>query len=244
MSLICHRTRLKSRYMLSILVGLSLGFLLSFACLPLITICEEEQFSPSINDPSDNGKLFSGNRLNLFRILNRHPRSADEMTLVDYASKDYEPKIHPLPPETKSGSNKSLPSSKRATNNAQIARPRYIADELGIREKVLVAVLTETSHLNTFAIFLNQTLQEHVNRLLFFIDDDVDALPPGMHVLALNDQRTHLKPFYVLKYLSEKVLHLYDWFFLVPDNTFIRGFKVILRGSIECEFFSIPLLVK
>lgn len=240
MSLLCHRTRLKSRYMLSILVGLSLGFLLSFACLPLITICEEEQSPASINAPSDNGRLLPENRLNLFRLLHRHSRSAEEMTLVDYASKDYEPKILRLPPEPKSENNKSLSSTKRATNNARISRPRYAADELGIREKVLVAVLTETKHLNTFGIFLNQTLQEYVNRLLFFIEDDTNALPQGMQVLSINDQRSHLKPFYVMKYLSEKMLDLYDWFLLVPDNTFIRGFKVIRhRSTVIISFFSL-----
>lgn len=210
MSPVCHRTRLKSRYVLSICVGLSLGFLLSFFYLPLISLCDQ---SSLLNNPH----------------LNRHARSLSDFTFVDYASKDYEPRIHPLPPaENKS----SAASSPHDAKTNKLIRPRYIADELGIREKLLVAVLTENKHLNTFALFLNQTLSEHVNRLLFFIDGNADQIPDGMQVLAIFDQRTFLKPFYVLKYLAEKMIQLYDWFFLVPDNTFIRGFKVISMSFI------------
>ncbi len=75
-------------------------------------------------------------------------------------------------------------------------------------------------------MFLNQTLQDYVNRLLFFIDDEVQDFPKGMQIVAIHDKRTYLKPFYVLKYLAEKMYKLYDWFVLVPDRTFIRGFKV------------------
>ena len=207
MSAVCHRTRLKSRYVLSICVGLLLGFLLSFVAFPLITL----------GDPSS-------------RLLLRADRALPDVTLVDYGSKDYEPRIHPLPPvENKSKSAATLRDDK--TN--KLIRPRYIADELGIREKILLAVLTENKHLNTFALFHNQTLAEHVNRLLFFIDGHADHVPDGMQVLAIFDQRKFLKPFYVFKYLAEKMLSLYDWFLLVPDNTFIRGFKVIERFVIS-----------
>lgn len=221
MSPIWHRTRLKSRYVLSILVGLCLGFLSSFLCLPSMTLCD---YSLS-NNQSDRFQ----HHFDPFRILNRSARSAGaDFALVDYASKDYEPRIHPLPPsDSKSSSNQSLPSSQHGANTNKLIRPRYIADELGIREKVLVAVLTESKRLNTFAILLNQTLHEHVNRLLFFIDEEIDQVPDGMQVLAIFDQRKFLKPFYVFKYLAEKMIQLYDWFLIVPDNTFIRGFKVI-----------------
>jgi hypothetical protein len=231
MSLIFHRTRLKSRYILSILVGLTLGFALSLACLPLMSICEGSiPFLPeSLNPHVNNESLSLRNKFDPFRILNRQARSVADVTLVDYGSKDYEPKIHPLQqaPNFKSNTiNKTIITSTHTTDAAKLTRPRYIADELGIREKVLVAVLTETNRLNTFALFLNQTLQQYIDRSLFFIDDDVQDFPKGMQVIAIHDKRTYLKPFYVLKYLAEKMIKSYDWFFLVPDNTFIRGFKV------------------
>ncbi|CAF4715325.1 unnamed protein product [Rotaria sp. Silwood1] len=47
-----------------------------------------------------------------------------------------------------------------------------------------------------------------------------------MQVIAVHDKRAYLKPFYVLKYLAEKMIKLYDWFVLLPDNTFVRGFKL------------------
>jgi hypothetical protein len=224
MSLLFHRTRLKSRYILSIFVGLSLGFTLSLACLPLMSICDHplslfpEPFSPSLNE-----NLSFRDKFDPFRILSRQARSVVDVTLVDYGSKDYEPYIHL--PQQDTNLNKSSTSTQSA-DTPKVARPRYIADELGIREKVLVAVLTEQNHLNTFALFLNQTLEHYINRVLFFIDDDVLDFPKGMQVVAIHDKRTYLKPFYVLKYLAEKMIKLYDWFVLVPDKTFIRGFKV------------------
>jgi hypothetical protein len=231
LSLVFHRTRLKSRYMLSIFVGLTLGFALSLACLPLMSICDNS--NTLLPEPfefhTNNETLSLRDKLDPFRILHRQARSIADVTLVDYGSKDYEPKIHPLQqaPIAKSNNvNKTVVTSTQSVNAAKLTRPRYIADELGIREKVLVAVLTETNRLNTFALFLNQTLEHHVNRVLFFIDDDVDEFPKGMQVIAIHDIRTYLKPFYVLKYLAEKMIRSYDWFLLTPDNTFIRGFKV------------------
>jgi hypothetical protein len=250
MSFLFRRTRLKSRYILSIFVGLTLGFMLSLACLPLMSICDNslsifsETFSSSLNIQLNNENFSLRDKLDPFRILNRQARSIADVTLVDYGSKDYEPRIHPLPHAVKSNNNnnnnnKSIVTSTSSPNLAKLTRPRYIADELGIREKVLVAVLTETTRINTFALFLNQTLQDHVNRLLFFIDDDVQDFPKGMQVVAIHDKRTYLKPFYVLKYLAEKMIKSYDWFLLVPDNTYIRGAKVSERMEFYQKIFDV-----
>ncbi|CAF0839088.1 unnamed protein product [Adineta ricciae] len=235
-SLLFHRTRLKSRYIFSILVGLALGFALSLASVPLMSICDSSlsiPFSSSSDFSLHNGSFSLRDKFDPFRILNRQARSIADITLVDYGSKDYEPRIHPIQSAAMKPNNTNSKSAQAAAATTarpppapKIVRPRYIADELGIREKVLVAVLTETNHLNTFALFLNQTLQEHVNHLLFFIDDVVQDFPKGLQVVAIHDKRVYLKPFYVLKYLAEKFIKAYDWFLLVPDNTFIRGFKL------------------
>lgn len=231
MTLLFHRTRLKSRYILSILVGLSLGFGLSLACLPIMSVCDNplalfsEPFSSSFNNHGGNETVSLSERFDPFRILSREARSVVDVTLVDYGSKDYEPQIRSPVLETNS-SNKSALTSTQSSNTSKVTRPRYIADELGIREKVLVAVLTEPHRLNTFALFVNQTLQEYVNRLLFFVDEDIQDFPRNMQVIAVHDKRAYLKPFYVLKYLAEKMMKSYDWFVLLPDNTYVRGFKV------------------
>ena len=247
MSLLFHRTRLKSRYILSIFVGLSLGFALSLACLPLMSVCDNplslfaEPFSSRFHTRYGNDTFLFLDKFDPFRLLNRQSRSVVDVTLVDYRSQDYEPRVLPPPESVQTGkdNNNSLSSSTTTASSLQkLVRPRYIADELGIRDKVLVAVLTQPSHLHTFALFFNQTLQEHVNRVLFFIDEDTQDFPRGMQVVAIHDRRAYLKPFYVLKYLAEKMIKLYDWFVLVPDNTFVRGFKVrrtsdvaFLRGA-------------
>lgn len=240
-SSVFHRSRPKSRYLLSIGVGITLGFALSFACIPLMSICDNspsmflEPLSAPLNRYSNKGIRSLREKLDSMGILSRQPRSVADVTLVDYRSKDYEPRIQPLhrgivksnnSKVNNNNKNKSVITTTHPPNPSTMIRPRYIADELGIREKVLVAVLADTNRLNTFGLFLNQTLQEHVNHLSFFINDNIEDFPKGMQVIAINDERTYLKPFYILKYLAEKMINQYDWFFLVPDNTFIRGYKV------------------
>ncbi|CAF4155604.1 unnamed protein product, partial [Adineta steineri] len=228
-SLLFHRSRLRPRYILSILAGVSFGFTLSLACLPMINVCDNSlllfsnPFSASLNDHLSNETFSFRDTFN--RILNRQGRSVTDVSLDDYRSKDYEPRILPSSME-KNINNQSLSTPTQSSNTSKFMRTRYIADELNIREKVLVAVITETNHLNTFAFFLNQTLQNYVNRLLFFIDKDVQDFPKGMEVVTIHDKRAYLKPIYILKYLAEKMIQSYDWFVLVPDNTYIRGFKL------------------
>jgi hypothetical protein len=227
MSLICHRTRLKFRYVLSIVLGLSLGLLLSLVCVPLLSICD---YSVSIFSQdllnlklNNNESVRQRNRLDSQQLLARPVRSLSDKTLVDYTSQDYEPEIRPLP-----SSNISSSISLHTNKKNAFIRPRYIADELGIKEKVLAAVFIDEKHLHTFGIFHNQTLHEHIDRLLFFVDNYTKTAPTGMQVMILSDQRAHLKPFYVLKYLAENMIDRYDWFLLIPHNAFIRGFKVSL----------------
>ncbi|CAF1362150.1 unnamed protein product, partial [Adineta steineri] len=228
-SLLFHRSRLRPRYILSILAGVSFGFTLSLACLPMINVCDNSlllfsnPFSASLNDHLSN-ETFSF-RDTFDRIFNRQERSVTDVSLDDYRSKDYEPRVLP-PSMEKNINNQSLSTPTQSSNTSKFIRTRYIADELNIREKVLVAVITETNHLNTFAFFLNQTLQNYVNRLLFFIDKDIQDFPKGMEVVAIHDKRAYLKPIHILKYLAEKMIQSYDWFVLVPDNTYIRGFKL------------------
>ncbi|CAF4671399.1 unnamed protein product, partial [Rotaria magnacalcarata] len=80
--------------------------------------------------------LSFSDRFDPFRILSRESRSVVDVTLVDYGSKDYEPQIHSPTLELNSN-NKSFSTSTQSSNTSKVTRPRYIADELGIREKVL-----------------------------------------------------------------------------------------------------------
>ena len=225
MSLLCYPTRLKSRYLLSVLVGLSLGFVLSLACLPLMSVCDQSMWIFSSSFPHAFARQSNGDS-SLAR--SRHARSLADETLFVYRSQDYEPEVLLFDDASKVNStvNRSVSLSTLPSNTTRIVRPRYAADELNMREKVLVAVLTEAAHLDTFAVFLNQTLGEQVDRLLFFVNDDVNRIPQGLEVLAIRDKRAYLKPFYVMKHLAQKMTQSYDWFFLVADNTFIRGSKV------------------
>lgn len=217
MSLVFHRTGIKSRYILSIGVGFVLGFLLSLASLQRITTCNN-CFATFSADSSNETNQVIDNPIPSLNDRNKKHRSRGDSTLVDYASRDYEPRIHPLPSQSEVKSVKS---------GVTVTRPRYVADELGIREKVFIGVLTEGKNLNSFAIFLNQTLADHANKVVFFVGETSERAPSGIEVLVVNDHQPKLKLLHIFQYLAQEKTKQYDWFFLIPDNTFVRGYKVI-----------------
>lgn len=59
----------------------------------------------------------------------------------------------------------------------KVVRPRYYSSELGIKDKLAVAVITSESLLSDYALSVNKTLAPHINKLLFFVrsDDSVSS---------------------------------------------------------------------
>ena len=53
-----------------------------------------------------------------------------------------------------------------------VVRPRFAAEELGIKEKLVVAVITNSSSvLRELGPPVNKTLAHHIDKLIFFLDD-------------------------------------------------------------------------
>lgn len=57
----------------------------------------------------------------------------------------------------------------------KVVRPRYYSTELGIKDKLAVAVLTTTPLLRDYGVTLNQTLNKHVDKLMFFVDGEAST---------------------------------------------------------------------
>ena len=53
-------------------------------------------------------------------------------------------------------------------NKKKVVRSRYISTELGIRERLVSAIITERETVNTMAVAVNKTLAHHLQKLLFF----------------------------------------------------------------------------
>jgi len=72
-----------------------------------------------------------------------------------------------------------------------VVRPRFYSTELGIKEKLLVAVMTNSSVLRDFGKPLNKTLNHHVDKLLFFADLSSGGTLPetGLPVVSFSDKK-------------------------------------------------------
>jgi hypothetical protein len=195
-----------TKYTLPLMTGLIVGFAFSLLFMPFFDCDSKAQSIVSSSDSS--------------RIQNNVKRS--DNNLKNQELDDFEPRIN-LQGKPK--------KPQKAVN--KIVRPRYVATELGIREKLFVGVLVSNQNkLTSLASLMNQTLSAHTNKLIFFVNnlnnDDKQAnnIPQGLPVINFNDNHEILKPFNTFKYILDNHINNYDWFVLVSDTTFVRGEKV------------------
>uniref|UniRef100_A0A224XL69 Hexosyltransferase n=1 Tax=Panstrongylus lignarius TaxID=156445 RepID=A0A224XL69_9HEMI len=109
-----------------------------------------------------------------------------------------------------------------------LVRPRYYSTELGIRERLFMGVLTNEHTVRSLAVAINKTSSHLVDKLMFFMDaggaekaNVITLKLPG--IVGFVDAQPHLKPFHMLKYLTDNFLEEYDFFFLTKDSTYIDG---------------------
>lgn len=200
-----------SRQSSSLIIGLCIGIALSLIRTPFIGDDCDKSLSPD---------LFSGERLGKLRDLR-----SDGMSNYD----DYEPRL------VLDNYNKEV--VMKPSKSEKLLRPRYYTTELGIRDKLLVAVLSSRKSIGSFGIALNKTLNHHVDKLIFFIDG-IGSKKLGLNIpiVGFKDEKPLIKVFRVLSYLHENYLNEFDYFFVVSDHTYIHGrklYKMVQRISIS-----------
>uniref|UniRef100_A0A0A9YFR8 Hexosyltransferase n=2 Tax=Lygus hesperus TaxID=30085 RepID=A0A0A9YFR8_LYGHE len=106
-------------------------------------------------------------------------------------------------------------------------RPRYYSTELGIRERLFMGIMTTESTVRSLAVAANKTTSHYVDKLMFFMDaagaekaQVINLRLPG--IVGFVDAREILKPFHMLKYLTDNFLEEYDFFFLTKDTTYVN----------------------
>lgn len=140
--------------------------------------------------------------------------SLENQAMIEDYVDEYEPRINLA----------GKPQKAKKTPQA-LVRPRYYSTELGIREKLFVAVLTSQEMIHSRGVALNKTVAHLVDKIMYFID------APGPQKLNLSmsgivgftDTRKLLKPFHVLKYVADNYLDEYDFFFIVKDTTYVKA---------------------
>lgn len=104
-----------------------------------------------------------------------------------------------------------------------LSRTRYIHTELGIREHLLVGVLTSRATLNTLAVAVNRTVAHHFHRTFFFTGLRSPKVPHGMTVVAHGDDRPVWLMYETVRHLHQHYGSDYDWFFLAQDDTYMQA---------------------
>ncbi|KAK2859627.1 hypothetical protein Q5P01_004247 [Channa striata] len=108
-------------------------------------------------------------------------------------------------------------------SHKKVLRTRYIHTELGIRERLLVGVLTSRATLNTLAVAVNRTVAHHFHRTFFFTGLRSPKVPHGMTVVAHGDDRPVWLMYETVRHLHQHYGLDYDWFFLAQDDTYMQA---------------------
>lgn len=179
---------------LPLILGLSLGCSLS---LLMVSWTQGDTDDPC-RDELSNGRLFMG-----IGDTQRDPRDAA-------GEEDFEPRIVPYHKDP------NKPHKK-------VLRTRYIHTELGIRERLLVGVLTSRATLNTLAVAVNRTVAHHFHRTFFFTGLRSPKVPHGMTVVAHGDDRPVWLMYETVRHLHQHYGSDYDWFLLAQDDTYMQA---------------------
>lgn len=105
-------------------------------------------------------------------------------------------------------------------------RPRYYKTELGIRDKLLAAILTSPKTIRDYGTAFNKTTSHLFDKVIFFMESDRNKSKSDVRwngVVQFSDSRGVLKPFHMLKYIIDNFLDDFDYLFLVRDKTYVRG---------------------
>lgn len=207
----------------SLIIGLCIGIALSLILTPFL----EDDCSLSL--PQQQQQVLGGMRVGNLRDLRSNGLSGEE---------DYEPRLV-LRNYTKDDIDK-LSKSER------LPRPRYYTTELGMREKLLIAVVSSRGTVGSYGISLNKTLSHYVDKLIFFLDGiGTKKLGLNIPIVGFKDEKPLLKIFRILSYLNDNYINDFDYFFLVSDRTYIHGrrlYKLLQRISVSENVYMGTLL--
>ena len=191
-------------YVLPVVVGLCLG----------ITI--HMMFVPFFEDGCDISTLRKAASKDS-SILHTQPTKLAGLK-SDVGNENFEARIIKTAPN-------NISDGERLAARPKVVRPRYIATELGIREKLFVAVLTSASTVDKLGVAVDKTLSKHVTKVIFFSTVKASVIPNGLPMVAFGDSHPELLPIHVLRYIQEHYAETFDFYLFISDRTYLRAEK-------------------
>ncbi|XP_053397451.1 chondroitin sulfate synthase 2-like [Mercenaria mercenaria] len=138
-------------------------------------------------------------------------------TVPDDDNSDFEARIIAVP-------------TRNNTVNTNVTRPRFYRphfalDELKVKEKLFVAVLTSANSLEKFGTAVDKTMAKHFPEVIFFSSGKPKSEPAGLKLVAFDDKKPEMLPILVLTYIKENLADEYDFYLFVTDKTYLRAQK-------------------
>lgn len=122
----------------------------------------------------------------------------------------------------------------------KVTRPRYISTELGIKEKLFVAVLTSEHSVDKLGMAVDKTMSKHMTKVIFFSSEKPKMVPNGLPLVAFGDKRQELLPVHTLRYIKEHYKDSFDFYLFVSDRTYLRAekyFKLVQHISVKDDVY-------
>lgn len=115
--------------------------------------------------------------------------------------------------------------SQTQNSGKKLIRPRYYSTELGIREKLFVGVLTSVDQLDNRAVAINRTIAHLSDKVKFFMSvSHKYKTGNGLgNIVGFTDVRESLRPFHIIKYISDSFGQNYDYYFLMKDSSYLNA---------------------
>ena len=187
---------------MSLLMGLSIGFALSL----LVAFIFENQCLATI-DQGPHGN---------FPDISENPVTFEEGETFELHHRTIKVSIE----EQEQNRQKYLKMNR-------ISRPRFLSSEVGMKEKLFTGVLTSAKSVESFGVAINKTLNHILPRLTFFMNNPGALTLAGMPLVLFSDDKRHMAPFHMFKYVADHYVNAYDWFFIFPDTTYVRGVNLM-----------------
>lgn len=191
-------------YVMPVVVGLCLG----------ITI--HMMFAPFLEEGCDIEALKRA-AVRKTQTLNIKASKSVDKSNPDFENDDFEAHIV-----------KQVSSNITVDKNAvrpKVTRSRYISTELGIKEKLFVAVLTSAHSVDKLGVAVDKTLSRHVTKVIFFSSEKPNVVPSGLPLVAFGDRHPELLPVHILRYIKEHYADTYDFYLFMSDRTYLRTEK-------------------
>ncbi|KAM3607625.1 uncharacterized protein V6R79_010863 [Siganus canaliculatus] len=186
-----------------VVIGISLGFTLS-----LLSVNWTEEACYLDGKEGDDMALGQDGQLKGAR----KPNSISTINDVE-SEEDFEPRIVPY-------------KQVQQSSPKKVFRAKYISTELGMRERLLVGVLTSKNTINTLGVAVNRTISHHFDSVIFFTGMRNRKVPHGMFVVSHGDERLIWNMFQNIKYILDHYINEYDWFYFVQDDAYTEADRI------------------